>query len=107
MNFFLKFLHYISLGEHHFESPKPSLILSKRATFSDVFKHSATLYYHKKSEKFLEKIAQIDVVLFFKEQKKIAGFAKFDLSSYVNSKTPGFPIKFSNFLRKKHIKSRF
>lgn len=66
-------------------------IISKRAKLSDIFKQNTTLYYHKKNKKFLAKTAQIDVVLVFKEEKKVAGFVKLDLANYPNNNLKSNP----------------
>lgn len=58
--------------------------MSKRALFSETFRQTSTLYFHKKNKKFLPKPAQIDIILLFKEERKMAGFIKFDLASYPN-----------------------
>ena len=44
-----------------------------------------TLYFNKKQAKFLEKAANIEILLIFKEQNKVGGSVKVDLAEYANN----------------------
>lgn len=61
-------------------------LANKEALFSEVISHISTLYYSKKSKKFLPKPASLDVMLIFREKEhKFAGTAAFDLATFPNS----------------------
>lgn len=73
-------------GDQKTEIKTPVPLINGKAIFSDIIKQQSTLYYSKKKSLYLEKIAQIDVLLINSDSnKKLIGFVKIDLSKYPNN----------------------
>ncbi|MCB9093319.1 MAG: hypothetical protein H6620_12250 [Halobacteriovoraceae bacterium] len=73
-------------GEHTIKTKSQVPLNNKEAVFSEVISHISTLYYSKKSKKFLPKSANLEVMLIFREKDhKFAGTVTFDLASFPNS----------------------
>jgi hypothetical protein len=62
---------------------KPDLI-KKQAIFNGKIEASTNLCFDKKSQIFLEKIINLDVILIFPNEVKLAGKIRIDLAFYAN-----------------------